>query len=435
MQYTLTSLPKSEIEIRVTIPFDEFKPHLERAAVLISKEIEIEGFRRGKAPYEVVKNRVGENAIYERAAEVAVRKTYPEILQELVTSNRLPARNPPIGRPEITITKLAPGNDPEYKARTAILPAVTLPDYTAIARRLRKEKKEQLVSEEEVDRAVQWLRESRTQLITVERSAAPGDRVEVDFEIRKAGVKITEGESKNHPIVIGEKRFIPGFEDALIGMKAGEEKRFTLTAPDNWREQSFAGKTLDFTAAMKLVQERRIPELNEEFAKGIGDFATLDALKTNVQEGLVAEKNEKETQRIRGLMIAEIGAQARVEVPDALIILETDKMTAELKSGTAGLGMRWEDYLRQIQKSEADLRADWLEEALRRVRIALCLREIASGEHIDPGEEEITDRANRILQQFRTAREAERSIDPAQLREYAKGILRNEKVFTFLENV
>ena len=449
MNYQITPLPKSEVVISVVIPFDEFEPHLKQAAVLISEEIEIEGFRKGKAPYDIVKNRVGEHAIYERAAELAVRHTYRGILSELGTRNLELGRNnrapfTPIGKPEITLTKLAPGNELCYKVRVTLLPEVVLPDYKAIAQKIRAKEEEQRVSDEEADAAIQWLRESRTQLVTVGRSAAEGDRVEVDFEIRPGGVnphtsggvgvKIAEGDSQNHPVVIGGKKFIPGFEEALVGMKAGEQKSFTLTAPEDWREKSLAGRTLDFTATMKLVQERRIPELNDEFAKGIGNFTSIEALKTNVKEGLLSEKNEKETQRVRGLIIASIAAEASTDVPDVLVSAEQDKMIAQLQSGTTELGMKWEDYLLHIQKNEANLRDEWREDALRRVRIALCLGEIAAKERLDPPAEEITERANRFLQGLRARTQAERSIDPAQLREYTKGVLRNEKVFEFLEN-
>ena len=437
MKFTLTRLPKSEVEISVTIPPAEFEPHLKRAAALISEEIEIDGFRKGKAPYEAVKNHAGEGAIYERAAELAARKTYPEILQELITSNQLPVTAPPIGRPEVTVAKLAPGDDLEYKVRTAILPPVALPDCKTIARRAREEKKEQTVSEEEIDQAIRWLRDSRTQLITVDRPAAEGDRVEVDFEIRPAGsgTKIAGGESKNHPVVIGRKRFIPGFEEALSGMKSGERKSFTLLAPDDWREKQFAGKALDFTAVMRLVQERRTPEENDEFARGLGAFSTIDALRSSVREGLFGEKTDKERQRIRGLIVSEIAEEAKIEPPEVLIQAEIDKMIAELKNGVAEMHMQWSEYLLHIGKTEESMRSDWRGEAERRARITLTLGEIALREKITPSEEEVTDRANQFLGQFKTAQETDTAIDPGRLREYTKGVLRNEKIFEFLETI
>src|SRR3989344_2699354 len=142
MQHKLEKLPKSEAEIIVELPFSDFEPHLKRAAAVISEEHEIEGFRRGKAPYEVVKNKFGDSLIYEKAADIAVRKVYPELMEDLLEENPDFKKRPPIGRPEITVTKLAPGNEFVFKIKFAFLPAVTLPDYQKIVRRTRDEKKE-----------------------------------------------------------------------------------------------------------------------------------------------------------------------------------------------------------------------------------------------------------------------------------------------------
>lgn len=434
MNAELTALPGSEVEIRVVLPFAEFEPHLKTAAGAISEEIAIEGFRKGKAPYDVVKARVGENAIYEHAAEIAVRKTYPKARDMLVEQGKLSPEHPAIGRPEITISKLAPGNELTYTIKVALMPSVTLPDWRAIARTATSEKKAQTVSDEEVDKALAWIAESRMKLVTVARAAQKDDHAEIDLEIRHEGVKIAEGDSKNHPLVVGQGKFLPGFEDELVGMQAGSRKSFSLTAPADWRDASVAGRTLEFSVTMKLIQERMLPAIDDEFARGLGQFPTLDALKTNIREGLLAEKNEKEIQRVRGITVARIAEKARMEVPEVLIASELGKMAAELKAGVADLGMKWEDYLLHIKKSEAELKKDWREEATNRVRSALVLREIAREEGINPAEEEVKERAGKFLAQFQDAAEAGQAIDPRELHDYTQGVLRNEKVFHMLEN-
>ncbi len=435
MDASLTTLPGSEVEIRVIIPFPEFEPHLKTAATAISEEITVEGFRKGKAPYDVVKQRVGENAIYERAAEIAVRKTYPKARDILIEQGKLSPEHPAIGRPEVTISKLAPGNELTYTIKVALMPAVTLPDWRAIAKSVASEKKAQTVSDEEIEKTLAWLAESRMKLVTVARAAQKDDHAEIDLEIRHDGVKIAEGDSKNHPLVIGKGKFLPGFEDELVGMEAGGRKTFSLTAPPNWRDASVAGKTLEFSVVMKSIQERMIPTVDDEFARGLGAFANVEALKANIREGLATEKNEKEVQRIRGLTIARIAASAAIEVPEVLIASEIGKMAAELKAGVADLGMQWEDYLLHIKKSEADLKKDWRDEAQNRVRSALVLREIARREQINPTGDEIKERADQFLKQFENDGEAGRAIDPRELHDYTQGVIRNEKVFRMLENV
>lgn len=437
MKYEINKLPNSEVEISVGIPLEEMEPHIKCASILISEENEIEGFRKGKAPYGIVKNRFGELAIYERAADLAVRKTYPELIygiknQESGIKNSLT----PIGKPEIIITKLAPGNELQFKVKFAVLPEVTMPDYKDIARRIARDKKEIAVSNKEIQDALNWICESRATLIATNRAAQKGDGVEIDFETRQGGVKIESGKSQNHPLILGRGKFLPGFEENLIGMKTGEEKSFTLVAPENWHEKSMAGKVFDFSVTMKSVQERKIPEMNDEFAKNLGNFSSLDALETNIKEGLTHEKTDKEKQRMRYRVIEEIAKESKMDIPKTLISSELEKMIDELKSGVENMGMKWEDYLVHVKKNMEELKKEWRKEAEGRVRIALCLQEIVAMEKIAVSEEEVTERAHKFLEQYRSTKgTAENAIDPEALREYTKNVLTNEKVFESLENI
>ena len=434
MNHTLTTLPKSQIEIEVTLPFTEFELHVKRAAAALSEERDIEGFRRGKAPYEAVKNKFGESTIYERAAEHAVRKTYPSLMENLEDNPPEGMKQfLPVGSPEITITKLAPGNELIYKAKIALMPSVELPDYQSIAKKLAAGKKEVSVTEDEITKTLEWIRESRMEVAPVEREARDGDGVEVDFEIRHNGVKWENGESKNHPLVIGKKTFIPGFEEHLIGMKVDEEKNFSLTLPDDWRDKALAGKSIDIHVIMKLVKERNLPELTDDYVKQLGAFENLDALKKNISEGLLQEKKEKEQQRVRVIIIEAIAEKIKVELPDILVEREIEKMTDELKQSIEQMGMKWDDYLLHLKKTGDELKAEWRTEAEKRVRIGLTLRDIATREKINPTEEEIKQKSDEFLKQYGSPKDAEKQIDPDRLREYARGIVKNEKVFEFLE--
>jgi len=348
MNFVTKFLPQSELEIKVTIPFEEFQPYLERAIRIFSEEIEIEGFRKGKAPPEMVKKLVKESALLEKAAELAIKKTYPQVIQELSTTNQLPSTRPPIGPPEITITKLAAGNELEYSIKLALLPEVKLPDYKAIAQRVVEEKIKVEVSEEEVERTLNWIRNSRA---------------------------VGEGDRKN------------------------------------------------------------IPELTDEFARSLGNFPNVEALKNSVAEGLRTEKEMREKQRIRSRILEEIAKAAEIEVPSILVEAQLDQMLEELKSGVKNIGMKWEDYLAHLKKTPEELREAWREDALNRVKSSLSLREIGRQENIQPTEEEIQKKSQEILLQFTSVKEAEDTIDPAELREYTKSILRNEKVFEFLETI
>ncbi len=434
MNHTITKLPKSQIEIEITLPFEEFQIHVKRAGAALSEERDVEGFRRGKAPYDAVKNKFGEDTIYERAAEHAVRKTYPLLIEELEDNPPEGTKEfLPIGTPEITVTKLAPGNEFIYKAKLSLMPHVELPDYKQIAQELLLEKKEVAVTDEDIAKTLEWIRESRTVVTSVERAAQTNDSVEVDFEIYHGGVKWEGGESKNHPLVIGKSTFIPGFEDHLIGMKPGDEKKFSISLPSDWRDSALAGKSIDIHVTMKLVNERTIPELTDEFVKQLGAFDSVDALKKNIESGLLHEKKEKEQQRVRIRIIETIAKDITAEFPEILVERELDKMISEMQNSIEQMGMKWEDYLMHIKKTIEALRTEWHEEARKRVRVALALHEIARKENINPGTEEIEKKSHEVLAQYGSPEDAQKQIDPDRLREYTKGIVRNEKVFEFLE--
>lgn len=434
MHYKISPLPKSEIEILVTIPFSEFAPQLKKAAGFLSEKNEIEGFRRGKAPYEIIKNRFGELLIYEQAAEFLIRQNYTELLKKVSIDSKRKDFTP-IGRPEITIMKLAPGNDLEFKIKMVLLPEVTLPDYKSIAQKVLAQKKEISVSEEEIQKTLTWIRESYAPLITVNRAAQKGDLVEIDFAIKQGGVKMEGEDSKNHPLTIGQNKFLPGFEEQLAGMKSGEEKTFTLVVPEDWHDKTLAGKTLEFRVLLKLVQEKKISELSDEFVKSVGKFSSVEDLRKKIREDLTQEKTEKEKQHVRALLIEEISSPAKIEIPGVLLNSELEKMSQELKSGISNMQMKWEDYLLNIKKTEEDLKKGWRSEAEKRVGAALVLREIAWQEKIEPSVEEVETATQQYLAQFETPEEAREKVDPEELKEYTKGILKNEKVFEFLENL
>jgi trigger factor len=289
------------------------------------------------------------------------------------------------------------------------------------------------VEKEEVDKSLDYLRQSRAKIITVNKPAKKGDRVEIDFEFRSAGIKIEDGASKNHPLILGDGRFLPGFEKELEGMERNQEKEFSLKAPENWPDKRIADKNLDFKVKMNLVQEREIPELNNEFAKSLGHFESLDALKKNIEQGLFEEKEIKENQRIRIELIEKVAQESKMEIPFSLIEQELERILAEFKYSINSLGLDFDKYLKEINKTFEEIKKDWRGQAEKRVKIALCLRAIADKENIEVSEEEITERINQDLKTYPDMEEAEKNIDLQSLKEYTKEVLRNEKVLGLLE--
>jgi len=414
-------ISSNQIELEIEIPASQMDNYFQLAVSELSKDMKISGFRPGKIPIEIVEREKGSQELYNQAANLAVKKTLPSAILE----NEVEL----VGQPDIVVTQIARGNSMKYKAKIWVIPEVNLANYKG----LKIKKKKIKIENKEIDEALKYLQKSRAKLITVNRPAKKGDKVEIDFITRGSGVKIEGGESKNHPLIIGEGRFIPGFEKELEGMKSGEEKSFSCIVPKDWPQKKIANRTLDFQIKINLVQKMEIPELSDEFAKSLGKFESLEALKKSIKDGIGQEKKLKEKSRIRMELIEKIACASQMDISQILIDNELNKMIEELRQNVLSMGLDFDKYLKQIKKTIDDLKKEWKSRAEKRVKTSLVLREIAKKEKIEISEDEIIQKINETLQHYPNAEEAKKSIDPAALKEYTKEVLRNEKVFELIE--
>lgn len=427
-QFKIQKMPHSQIELEVEISGEDMAGLREKTLKEMTAAAAVKGFRPGKAPKELVEKEIGGEKVDQETIQSALEKTYPQI----IIDNDIEA----IGRPEITIMKFAPGNPFVYKAKVSVLPEVALPDYKTIAGEiLTKEKKILSVEDKEVNDALAWLQKSRAKHVAVLRPAQKGDFVEIDFETRLNGVKIENGESKNHSLIIGEGGFMPGFEDNLVGLEVGREKEFSLKAPDDYFAKNLAGKSLDFKARLNVLQQRDLPALDDDFAGGLGNFENLEGLKKSVKDGIMTEKEQKEKERVRMKTIEAITNQTNFETPQILIDYELEKMMGELNQSVGRIGLALDQYLSQIKKTEDELKKEMAPSAEKRVRIALVLKAIAKKENINVPENEIEAQVNETLKRYSNDAKAKKNIDLEQLKDYTKGVIRNEKVFELLEKI
>jgi len=422
----IKKLPKSQVEFSITVPAAEFEKFIDAAAEELSKDLRIDGFRPGKAPRSVVEQKVGAEKILAHGAERAIKKTYVDA----VSKNKIDA----IGEPKITITKIASGNDLEYKAVAAVMPEIKLSDYRKDAKSIKKPEPEK-VTEQQIEKELEVLQKSRAKLVTVTRAAKKDDRVEIDFEVTVAGKLIEGGSAKNYPLTIGENYFIPGFEDKLIGMKEKEEKEFELDFPKDYHQKELAGKPARFKVKISLVQEKELPKIDDEFARSLGNFENLAAFKKNLSEGIELEQKHKSGEKWRAEAIDKVAAESQIDLPDILIEQELEKMMAEFEQNIAAMGLQLETYLENIKKSKSEITKGWKEAAEKRVRAALVLKEIAKAEEIEVPSSEVEEEMNRVLAYYKSAGNIEKNVDMERLYAYAKGILSNEKVFELLEGL
>ena len=425
MKLKINPLPKSQQEIVVSLNQKDLLPFKEIALKELNKDLQINGYRLGKAPLPIAENHLSPMKVSERMAALAIEKMYPEIILE----NNIQV----IGRPNIYITKIVPGQEVVFKIEITVIPEINLPDYQTIARNTQKKNGDKLtITDKEITEALSWLQNSRAVLQTVNRQAKIDDIITIDYQIKENENTIPHGEDKNYSFILGKGNFIPGFEDNLIKMKPGDKKNFEIIVPKNWPEKKLQDKTLDIEVSLKEIKIKELPDLDDKFAQGVGKFKNMEELKKNIKDGLLIEKQQKEKEKWQAEVLEKISSETQIEIPEILVESELNIMIGELRNQLNQIQLPFEKYLEQIKKNEEDLKKDLKELAKKRVVSSLVLREIASLEKIEVTEKEIQDKINEILKQIPTP-EIKEKINQEDLKEFALSIIRNEKVFNFLE--
>lgn len=426
MKVKINSLPKSKQEIIVCLNEQDLLPYKETAVKELNEDLKINGYRLGKAPLSIAENNLSPMKLMEKMISLSIEKIYPQILKE----NKIQA----IGAPNIYITKIIPCQEAEFKIEISIIPLVQLPDYKKIAQAIPKNNQDKIsITDQEISQALTWLQNSRATLKNINRQAQPEDILTIDYQIKEKDKLIKNGEDKNYSFVLGKGNFIPGFEDNLIGLKPKEEKKFEITVPQNWPEKEIQNKKLNIKVVVKEIKIKELPELNDQFAQAIGHFKNLTELKANIKEGLLIEKQQKDLEKSRIEILEKIVAQTKVEIPELLVTNELNSMIEELKNQLNQIQLPFEKYLEQIQKKEEELKNDFKKVAEKKVMASLVLREIASLEKITVSEQEIQDKINELIKQIPEPNLKEK-INQENLKEFALGIIRNEKVFQILES-
>lgn len=426
MQFTVTKkeLPESQIELFISLPAAEFKTFTQKAAQKISKTKSIPGFRPGKATPEAVESKVGLETLIQEAAELAVKESYlAALLQEKLLA---------VGPPQIEVKKIGKGADLEFQATVAIFPKMQLCDLSQI--KVEKPDLKKIKADpKKIEQTLENLRKMRAKLTTVKRAAQKGDRVEIDFKLSLAGVPQENGESKNHPLVIGENRFIPGFEEELIGLKEGEEKSFKLRFPKTYHAQNLQDKEGEFLVKMKLVQEQELPELNDELAKNLGHFKSLEEFKKNLEDNQLMEQKLALIDKSLTTLLETIAEKSLATIPAIMIEDEKKKMLEELRHNVSHLGISFEQYLEQIKKTQEDLLKSWDEGAKKRLLVSLALQEIAQKKDIKAEEKEVEARLHQLIHEMGASPEELKNIDPQNIQRYAQSLIVNDKVIAYLK--
>ncbi len=430
MQVTKKQLPESRMALTITLPWEEWQGEIAHAAEAMAKNVKLPGFRKGKVPKEVVEQRFGREAILAEAAEHAVSHSYPKALnQEGIDA---------IGHPAVKLENFKENEDLVYSVETDVMPTITLgSDWRKKVKKINAEadKKQEAVSDADIEAELKKVAEMRAPLITVNRPAAKDDTAIVDFEVKQDGVIIEGGKSENHPLVLGSNTFISGFEEEVVGMQAGETKTFTLSFPAEYHAKHLAGKPAEFTVTVRAIQEKQTPELNDDFAKSLGKFEGLDDLKKNVRTGMEEEMKAKATEARRVEILDALVEGTSVEYPAVLVQEEESRMLREFASQAQMMGMDFNDYLTRMGKTEEEVRKEWNPQAKKRIAAELVLQAVAKEDEIEATSEEIEEEINKTMQYYKNMEDAEKKIDLPRLYTAVKEQLQNRKTLEHLEKL
>ncbi len=421
MKTTTTTVSPYALTAHIELEADELKKFIDEAKKRIAQDVTVEGFRKGKAPQHLIEKQVKPEVIGSTALELALEASF----SDAVTSEGWDV----VRTTDLNVEK----NDAtglRYSIQVHLWPKVTLPELADI----RIAAKPVDVSAVEIDEALDTVRNMRATFFDKTEPALEGDRCEVDFDAMMNGKLIEGGSSRNHPLVIGGKNFMPGFEEQLVGLAAGETKEFSLTAPDDYYEKTIAGKKVDFSVTMRKVQAVLKPVADDAFAASLGSFASLSDLRTSLRDGLTKEKNAKEQQRLRLAILDAIIEKASVPAPEDQVKSELDDMVHRFGHDLQERGTDLSMYLARMKKTEEDLRRDWTAEAQRQVKIRLVLRETAKTAKIAVSPEELEAMLNQtVAELIRQGQATEEQMDPQRLRSALLERMLTDRTLAYLE--
>lgn len=417
MKIEKKDLGRSQVELTVELTAEEFKPYVLRGAEKISMEIKVEGFRPGKAPYEILKAKIGEMTILEEAARIAIDKTIDAAIKENIIGQI-------VGQPQVNITKLAPDNPVEYKAIITLLPEVKLGSYKDL--KIKEAKAE--VKDEEVEKLILQLREMKASEALTEAAAEEGDRVVMDIKIFIDKVPVESGQGKGASVLLGKNYVIPGFDKKIIGAKKDEDLEFSLPYPAEHHDKNLAGKMAEFRVKIKDVYSRILPEIDENFSKGFGVDSPSE-LKSNIKKSLQAEKQQQEEQKSEKAMLDKIIKGAKFgEIPEVLVKHEVEVMMSELEYNVKQQGAKFEDYLVHLKKTREQIMLDLMPDALARVKVSLIVRQVGEQEKISVSHEDIHKAIDGILKQYKGNQAVEDRIKSPVYHDYVANNLTGKKV-------
>ncbi|MCR4673288.1 MAG: trigger factor [Lachnospiraceae bacterium] len=379
IQVSTERLEHNMAKLTITVPAQDFDKACTRAYNKMKNRINVPGFRKGKAPQAIIEKMYGPETFYEDAANIVLPESYEEAYNQVIDEINI------VSQPKIGVEQMAKGQDFIYTAEVAVNPEITVEQYKGIeATEVPVE-----VSDEEIEEEIKSEQKKNSREVTVDRPAEKDDTVVIDYVGSVDGVEFEGGKDENHSLVLGSNSFIPGFEDQLIGSKAGDEVDVNVTFPEKYHAEDLAGKPALFKVKVNEVKTTELPELNDEFAQDVSEFDTFEEYRASVKESLEKDKAESAKHTMEQEAVDKIVEATEMDIPEAMIEYETDKMVQNYEQQMRYSGLSIDMYLQYTGMTMDDLRNQMRGSALKNIQMRLVLEAVARAEGFEASDEDL----------------------------------------------
>ena len=392
---------KSAVQLVIEIGGEEFEAAVQKAYLKQRNKINVPGFRKGKAPRKIIEGMFGSGVFYEDA----INELYPKAYADAVEQEKLDV----VSWPNVEV--LEAGKDGlTFKATVTVRPEVKLGEYKGLT----AEKEEVKITDEDIDNELKPYINRASRMVTVEREAQNGDTVVIDFEGFKDGVPFDGGKAEGHSLELGSGAFIPGFEDQLVGTKAGDEKDVNVTFPEDYHAEDLAGAPVVFKVKVHEVKEKQLPTVDDEFAKDVSEFDTLEAFKKDLADKLTERREAQAKRAFEAAIMEQVMDNMEVEIPDAMVAYETDQMVEDMARRIQAQGIPFEQYMAMTGMTIDIVRSQAAAAAMERVRRDLALGAVVAAENIEISDEDLEAEYKRLADEYHMELDQVKAAAPAE---------------------
>ena len=390
MSVQVEKLEKNMAKLTVEVPAEDVEKAIQGAYQKTKKSINIPGFRKGKAPRQLIEKMYGKEVFYSDAVDAMLPKAYSDAVEECGEEI--------VSYPKIDVVQIESGKPFIFTAEVAVKPAVTLGEYKGI----QVEKAPIEVTDEEIEAQVNKEREANSRTVTVEdRAVQKGDIATLDFEGFVDGVAFEGGKGENYDLTIGSNTFIPGFEDQLVGAEIGKELDVNVTFPEEYGAKELAGKEAVFKCKVNGIKVKELPEADDEFAQEVSEFDTLDEYKADIKAKLLKDKEDEAKRAKEDAVIGKIVENATMDIPDAMVEYQTQQMLDDFGRRMQSQGLSLEQYFQFTGMTEADYKEQMKPRALQNIQSRLVLEAVAEAEKLEATEEDLEKEYAKMAEQYK----------------------------------